>query len=410
MTTVKSLRIAFCFILVVSMVLGLAASGLAEDKPTIVASRWAGPHADDQKAVCQQYTDAVIKIDDIDYGNLKQKQITSMSSSADYDLVWASEVWLPEYVSKGWLMPLDEFVKNNGTDLSAYSAGMVAADTFDGKLYALPTFAQTLILTVNKEWFDREGQKIPATVDELIATAKYFKEKGTGIAIPATQGQAACDLFAQLLYSAGGDYFDEGGKLNLTSAEAVRAMTLYKELCTYSMDGSATWHHDQVSEAVRTEKAPFGITVTGLSGLDSDPEQSAIVEKVAYAPIPGDKLVAGCVSYWSWAVAANSKNPEAAYKFAAWLVSPATEKAQTLMNGQITAVSALATDADVVAKTPFLPAASETLANAKTQPTSSSAAAIFEPLAATLSQVATTDVTAEDALKALQEQLKDVTK
>jgi maltose-binding protein MalE len=73
-------------------------------------------------------------------------------------------------------------------------------------------------------------------------------------------------------------------------------------------------------------------------------------------------------------------------------------------------VSALATDADVVAKTPFLPAASETLANAKTQPTSSSAAAIFEPLAATLSQVATTDVTAEDALKALQEQLKDVTK
>jgi len=188
MITVKSPRIALCLILVVSLIAGLAATGFAADKPTIVASRWAGPHADDQKAVCQQYADAVIKIDDIDYGNLKQKQITSLSSSADYDLIWASEVWLPEYVAKGWLLPLDDYVQSGGTDLSAYSAGMVAADTFDGKLYALPTFAQTLILTINKEWFDREGQKIPATVDELIATARYFKEKGTGIAIPATQG------------------------------------------------------------------------------------------------------------------------------------------------------------------------------------------------------------------------------
>ncbi len=409
MNHLKSMKAALCLILAVTMILG-ATFALAEDKPTIVLSRWAGPHADDQKTVAQQYTDATIKIDDIDYGNLKQKQITSLSSSAEYDLVWASEVWLPEYVEKGWLLPLDELVAANGTDLSVYSAGMVAADTFDGKLYALPTFAQTLVLTINQEWFDREGQKVPTTVDELLATAKYFKEKGTGIAIPATQGQAACDLFAQLLYSAGGDYFDADGKLNLTSPEAIRAMTIYKELCTYAMDGSATWHHDQVSEAVRTEKAPFGICVTGLCGMDSNPEQSAIVGKVTYAPIPGDKLVAGCVSYWSWAVAANSKNPEAAYKFATWLVSPAVEKQQTLMNGQITAVSALGTDPEVVAKTPFLPAASETLANAKTQPTSASAAAIFEPLAAALSQVATTDVTAEAALTALQEQLKDVTR
>jgi len=410
MSTVKTFRIVLSLLLVATMVAGFAATALAADLPTVVASRWAGPHADDQKTVAQQYTDATIKIDDIDYGNLKQKQITSLSSSADYDLVWASEVWLPEYVSKGWLLPLDEFVKANNTDLSAYSAGMLAADTFDGKLYALPTFAQTLILTINQEWFDKEGQKVPTTVDELIAVAKYFKEKGTGIAVPATQGQAACDLFAQLLYSCGGDYFDADGKLNLQSPEAIRAMTLYKELCQYSMDGSATWHHDQVSEAVRTEKAPFGICVTGLCGMDSDPEQSAIVGKVTYAPIPGDKLVAGCVSYWSWAVAANSKNPEAAYKFAAWLVSPAIEKQQSLMNGQITAVSALGTDAEVVAKTPFLPAASETLANAKTQPTSASASAIFEPLAATLSQVATSDITPEDALAALQSQLKDVTK
>jgi len=379
------------------------------EKPTIVLSRWAGPHADDQKTVLAKYPDAIVKVDDIDYGNLKQKQIQSMSSSADYDLVWAQEIWMPEYISKGWLMPLDEFVAKDKVDLSIYSPAMVDMNKVDGKLYAMPTFAQTLILTYNKEWFEKEGQKVPTTVDELIAVAKYFKEKGTGIAIPAGQGQPSADIFAQFLYSAGGDYFDKDGKINLTSPEALYAANLWDELCEYSIDGSLTWQHDQVSQAIREEQAPFGITVTGLSGQDSMPDVSKIVDKVGYAVIPGSKLVSGCVSYWSWAVAANSKNPEAAFKVAAWLTSAEVEKEQAMMNGQISAVSSLADDAEIVAKIPYLPATNETLKNAKTQPTSASATAIFEPLAAALSEIASSDKPSADIFAGLQEQLKDVT-
>lgn len=380
------------------------------DLPTIVLSRWAGPHADDQKTVLAGYADAVVRVDDIDYGNLKQKQIQSMSSSADYDLIWAQEIWLPEYVQNGWLMPLDEMVETTGIDLGIYSPAMVDMNKIDGALYAMPTFAQTLILTYNKEWFEREGQKVPTTVDELIAVAKYFKNKGTGIAMPAAQGQAAADVFAQFLYSAGGDYFGADGKLNLLSDEALYAANLWDQLCQYSVDGALTWHHDQVSQAVREEQAPFGITVTGLSGQDSNPEVSKIVDKVGYAPIPGKVKVAGCVSYWSWCVAANSKNPEAAFAVAAWLTSPEVEKAQALMNGQITAVSSLADDAEVVAVIPYLPATNETLANAKTQPTSASALTIFEPLMAALSELSSTAKPASEIFATLQDALKDVTK
>ncbi len=381
------------------------------EKPTIVLSRWAGPHADDQKTVLASYADATAKVDDIDYGNLKQKQMQSMSSSADYDLVWAQEIWLPEYIENGWLMPMDDMVAADGIDLGMYSPAMVEMNRgADGKLYALPTFAQTLILTYNKEWFEREGQKVPTTVEELLAVAKYFKEKGTGIALPAMQGQASADLFAQLLYSAGGDYFGADGKVNMLSEEALYAADLWDQLCQYSMDGSLTWHHDQVSQAIREENAPFGITVTGLSGQDSNPELSKIVDKVGYAPIPGKVKVAGCVSYWSWCVAANSKNPEAAFKLAAWLTSAEVEKEQALMNGQITAVTSLADDAEVVAKIPFLPATNETLKNAKTQPTSASAAAIFEPLMAALSEIASSDAAPADVFAALQDKVKDITK
>lgn len=380
----------------------------AKEEVTLVMSRWAGPHADDQKAVVAEYPGAVVKMDDIDYGNLKQKQIQSLSSTGEFDLVWASEIWLPEYVSKGWVKPLGEYITESGLDTGIYSGGMLSSNTYDGQIYALPTFAQTLILTYNQEWFEKENQKVPTTAEELVAVAKYFKEKGTGIAIPATQGQAATDLFAQLLYSAGGDYFGPDGTFAIDSEAGIAAAQLYDDLCRYAMDGSLTWHHDQVSEAIRTGKAPFGITVTGLAGMDADPEQSLIADKVGYAPVPGIKEVIGCVSYWSWAVSANSKNPKAAFDLAAWLCSPEVEKKQALMNGQITAVGALAQDAEVVESIPFLPAANETLAKAKTQPVSESASVIFEPLGAALSEIATTDKPVAEVLAALQETLGDV--
>lgn len=383
-------------------------AGQEKEDITLVMSRWAGPHADDQKTVIAEYPDATVEMNDIDYGNLKQKQIQSLSSTGEFDLVWASEIWLPEYVSKGWVLPLDDYVQASGLDMSMYSEGMVQANTYDGHLYALPTFAQTLILTYNSEWFEREGQKVPTTVEELLQVAKYFKEQGTGIALPAAQGQPAIDMFAQFLYSAGGDYFDEEGNFDLTSEAAVYAANLYDELCSYAMDGSFTWAHDQVSEAIRTGKAPFGITVTGLASMDTDPEQSVIVDSVGYAPIPGRDSVVGCVSYWSWTIAANSENPQAAFDLIQWLCSPEVEKEQALMNGQISAVSALADDPEVVENMPFLPAANETLANAKTQPTSESASVIFEPIGAALSEIATTDTPVEEILAGLQETLKDV--
>ena len=229
---------------------------------TVVASRWAGPNADTQKAIVESYTNGTIVIDDVDYNNLKEKQILSMSASGEYDLVWVPEVWIPEYVANGWLLPLDSY-----------------------------------------------------------------------IGLPLMQGQAAMDLYAMILYSNGGDYFDADGSLALTSDVCLEAAQQYAELVQYAMDGAVTWHNDQVSEAIRTGKCPFGITMSGLSGLDSDPEGSVIADCVAYGAMPGKKSVSGCLNTWSWAIAANSANPDAAWEAVKYLTSADVEKQMAVQIG-----------------------------------------------------------------------------
>ena len=74
----------------------------AGGKVELVISRWAGPHADDQAAILKQFeneTGIHVRMDAIDYFQLRQKQTLNLSGKTGaYDLVWAQEVWLPEYV------------------------------------------------------------------------------------------------------------------------------------------------------------------------------------------------------------------------------------------------------------------------------------------------------------------------
>jgi ABC-type glycerol-3-phosphate transport system substrate-binding protein len=382
-------------------------------KPSLLVSRWAGPHADFQKQVVADYPWASVRIDDIDFGSLKQKQLTSFQAvkgNGNYDVVWVNVPWMKEYVDAGYIIPLDDYIKASKLDMSIYAKGMLDGCVFNGKTYGLPTFAQCLILAYDSEALARAKLQPPKTADELVAVAKYFKEKeGTGIAIPAKQGPASATLYSQLLYSSGGNYFDKNGKLDLTSPASVYAAGIYQQLAKYSVKGALAWHHDETAEAVRTKSAPIGTIMSGLAGLNADPEKSMIVNSVKYATITGkDGKAAANNAFWVWAVAKNATDPAESFKFISWFTSPAIEKRQTLANKQISAITSLSSDPEVMKTMPFLSAVMTELANGKIDPPLKKLQALKDALIVNLSALASTDITPLEAMKKAQETLKDV--
>ena len=385
----------------------------AQAKTGLLVSRWAGPHADYQKQVVAEYPTANVRIDDIDYGSLKQKQLTSFQSgkgSGNYDVVWVNVQWMKEYVDAGYIIPLDDLAKAAKLDLGMYAKGMLDGCVFDGKTYGLPTFAQALILAYDSAAFAKAKLAVPRTADELVAVAKYFKEKeGTGIAIPAKQGGAAVTLYSQILYSSGGNYFDKAGKLDLTSDASVYAAGIYQQLAKNSVKGALAWHHDETAEAVRTKSAPIGTVMSGLANQNHDPEKSLIVDTVKYATINGrDGKTAANNSFWVWAIAKNSNDIHESFKFISWFTSPAIEKKQTLKNQQISAINSLSSDPEVLKVTPFMPVIMAELANGKIDPPLKNFQALKDALIVNLSALASTDVTPLQAMKNAQEKLKDV--
>lgn len=390
------------------------ASGATDSEgPELLVSRWAGPHADDLKDVVEGYPNGTIIVDDIDYGSLRQKQLTSFQAApgnGSYDGVWVASQWMKEYVEAGYLMPLDDLVADNSFDTDIYAAGMMDGVRFGGKLYGLPTFAQTLIVAYDSAAFEEAGIAVPTTSEELVEVARYFKEnEGTGIAIPAKQGSAAVNLYSQLMFSSGGYYFDDAGNLALTSKESIYAATIYDQLAQYSIQGALAAHHDEVAEAVRTKNAPIGVIISGLANQNHDPERSLIVDTVKYAVLAGaDGFSAANNNFWVWTIPANTVDAQASFDLITWLTSPAVEKEMTLKNQQISAITSLSSDAKVLEMAPFLPVVMEELSNGRMDPALANFQTLREALIVGLSEIASTDADPATVLQRVEDELADV--
>jgi ABC-type glycerol-3-phosphate transport system substrate-binding protein len=315
---------------------------------------------------------------------------------------------MKEYAEAGYILPLDDYIKSAGLDLGIYAQGLLDGCVFNNKTYGLPTFAQTLILAYDSEAFAQAGVKVPTNAEELVEAARYFKQRGSGIAIPARQGTAAVTLFSQLLFSDGGYFFDKNGRLDITSPEAIYAATVYDRLVDNSVEGSTAWHHDETAEAVRMKNAPIGTIMSGLANQNADPERSLIVNTVKYAPLAGRSgKAAASNTFWVWAVAKNSANPAGAAQYCIWMTSPEVEKRQTLADQQISAINALSSDREVLAKAPFLPVVMEQLANGKIEPPLLSFSAFRADLVVALSEIATTSASPADVLGRLQKKYEN---
>jgi len=405
----RETKAVVCFLILVTLVTSF---GFAQPKANLLVSVWAGPHADLQKKVVSDYKKDNITIDDVDYGNLKAKQLTSFqatSGTGNYDVVWVNSQWMKEYTDAGYILALDDYIKSAGLDMSIYSKGLLDGCIFNGKTYGLPTFAQTLIIAYDSEVFKKEGLKAPTNAEELVAVAKYFKQKGSGIALPARQGTAAVTLFSQLLFSDNGYYFDKNGKLDITSKEAVYAASIYDQLVQNAIPGVLAWHHDETAEAVRMKNAPIGIIMSGLANQNADPNKSLIVNTVKYAPLAGKSGKAAATNtFWVWAVAKNAKNPKAAFDFVSWMAGPEAEKKQTMADQQVSAINTLTKDPEVLAKAPFLPVVMEQLANGKIDPPLANFGKFKAALVVSLSEIATTDAKPADVLLRLQQSMAGV--
>src|SRR5690606_31335436 len=173
-----------------------------------------------------------VEVEIYDEPTARQKLVLDATSgTGTYDIINSSFWNLPEYVSAGWLEPLDNYLEEAPDEwlvMDDIPQGGIEAMTVDENLYALPHSNLGGMLFYRADVFSDLGIEPPQTVDDIMAAAEQVKEQRPDL-IPFTARGAS--TFASLgtelgwAYGYGAELFTEDGEPQADSPEMKQAMT-----------------------------------------------------------------------------------------------------------------------------------------------------------------------------------------
>jgi multiple sugar transport system substrate-binding protein len=125
-----------------------------------------GPYLESIEAAFEDENPNIdLKVTSFPEENFGVKIDTALAAGRVPDL---AQIWGPDYMSRGILLPLDDIVAEEGLDLSTFSQAIVREGdefscAYDGKLYCLGSFQGASMLLYNKDLFDAAGVPYPET-------------------------------------------------------------------------------------------------------------------------------------------------------------------------------------------------------------------------------------------------------
>lgn len=294
------------------------------EKVTIRLTTWAGAG---EAAELQQILDR-INAENTDFQIVHEpapddyytKVQTTLAGGTAADLIWLSQEWIANLASKGALLDITDYLKNDSSpaaQLDDYFADVLKTAAYEGRYYGLPWIAQPVVLYYNKALFDAAGLAYPDeswTWDIFKEAAKTLTKDLDGDGRNdqwgfALNGWPPPQMF---IWQAGGEVVSNDLKSSpVDSPEAIKALEFYQEMIYSDVYAppQATIQEQGFGEMFKAGKIAMF-----MGGAADDLDRVEGLD-VGVAPVPAG--AAGRQTFaWtaSTVVAAQTKNPELAYK------------------------------------------------------------------------------------------------
>ena len=194
-------------------------------------------------------------------------------------------VWTPEFAAAGWVLPLDPY----GPPRSEFFPATVIANTWAGKLYALPWFADVGLLYRRTDLVPNE----PKTLEEMVAQAQAAMAKRGGprygIVSQGARYEGLITGFVEYLGAFGGRIIDDKGEVVVNRPEAVRALEFMRDELYKTHVAPLdvlTWHEEEARFAFQNGNAVFMRNWPYPVAAMSDTSQSKVAGKFTVSPMP----------------------------------------------------------------------------------------------------------------------------
>ena len=430
------IRATFVALLATLFVAGLAfAQPYSEYEGTTIVVSWpALDHFERAAELIPQFTEETgieVELDLTQYLNMKDRQITEISSpnSGDLDVVAWVVFTKNEYVANGWLEPLAPYLNNPRLTAPDYDIEDIvpAYLTNGGKsggrkgyldgpgasLYGIPFSPETSILMYRTDIFEENDLEVPTTYDELLETAQFITDNVDGVYGITTRGSAGHQVVhAWLLHLSplGGTVLDDNYNPVVNSPEAVAATETLQTILNNAPPGAEANGAGEQDAAFLQGDAAMYLDRMAIAPQANDPEQSAIVGNVGYALHPTAETCGSETGGFAMGIPANSERKEAAWLFIQWFTSKTGDQMVVEAGGNPMRMSTLANE-ELQAMRPEFPVVLEQLecADADWRPLIPEWPAMNAPiLGEEISAALTGQKSIEDALNSANDRIREL--
>lgn len=300
----------------------------------------------------------------VPFDKFHDKMFTSFAAG-DYpwDVIHVRDDWVAEFGSRGFLLPLDDYITPEFKSLFPEDAWDNLS--YDGHIYGVPRYFWLYQFYYNKDILAEAGyEDSPQTWDEVaeIATAITSDTDGDGEidrwGYCETWGENfVFNPFIIHLHGAGGKLFDDAGNPTFNSEAGVQALTWMVEMA--NTDSFCPSAFEMMTTGVVTELFLQGqvamIPCTPqVYGMAADPAKSKLsVEQIGVSLMPGDAIVSGTVAETGGiGIPVNAENPDDAWEYIKFVTSYEEQKRMAMEPGNVPALIEALEDPEIKEKQP----------------------------------------------------------
>jgi sorbitol/mannitol transport system substrate-binding protein len=264
----------------------------------------------------------------LEEGVLRQRVTTDIATKGgQFDVMTIGMYETPIWGKKGWLQ---EIKTDAAYDVDDLLPNIRNGLSVEGKLFAAPFYGESSMLMYRKDLADKVGVTIPErpTWTQVADLAQKIHDPKNGVYGICLRGKPGWGdnmaLITTMANTYGGQWFDMKWQPQLTSQPWKDAITFYVDLLTkYGPPGSSANSFNEILALTNSGKCGVWVDATIAASFVSDPKQSTVADKMAFAQAPTQLTAKGANWLWAWSLAipAGSKKVDAAQKFVTWATS-----------------------------------------------------------------------------------------